>query len=133
MDSRPGDDAGGGERPGLGTHTDERGVIRDLLGRIDGVTEITTAKGAVRGNHVHERTAQWTYVVSGRMRVAAQPPGGTLCIAEYGPGELFKDEPGIAHAWQAIADCRVLVFTRGPRSGEDYETDTRRLEAPLLP
>jgi quercetin dioxygenase-like cupin family protein len=50
----------------------------------------------------------------------------------YDPGTMVCDEPGVAHAWKAIKDTEVLVFTRGPRSGEDYESDTERLKVPLL-
>jgi dTDP-4-dehydrorhamnose 3,5-epimerase-like enzyme len=112
---------------------DERGVIQDLLGPVDAVTEIFTRKGAVRGNHVHERTTQWTYIVSGKLRiVSSYPPDGFIDDHEHGPGQLYEDVPGVAHAWQALEDTTVLVFTKGPRSGEAYESDTRRLEVPLL-
>jgi uncharacterized RmlC-like cupin family protein len=106
---------------------DERGVIEDLLGRIDAVTMITTHAGAVRGNHVHARTTQWTYVVSGLIRFAWTDDDG-VHTADNGPGVLVTEPAGVPHAWQALADSRVLVFTRGPRSGQAYETDTTRLE-----
>jgi quercetin dioxygenase-like cupin family protein len=120
---------------------DHRGIIQDLLVKpIDAVTEIFTKQGAIRGNHVHEHTTQWGYVVSGRLRVATQVPAQAQGVTDvmavqfnhYGPGEMFCDNPGVAHAWQALEDCTVLVFTKGPRSGENYESDTRRLEGPLL-
>lgn len=109
---------------------DERGVIQDLLATIDCVTEITTKKGAVRGNHIHEKTIQWTYVVSGLLQVATD--NGHVHTREYGPGELIPELPGIPHAWKALEDTKVLVFTRGPRSGQAYESDTVRLGTPLL-
>jgi quercetin dioxygenase-like cupin family protein len=113
-------------------YEDDRGVIQDLLVQpLDSVTEIRTVRGAVRGNHTHQQTVQYTYVVSGRLRVATSD-GGPTELAEYGPGEMFCDAPGVAHAWQALADTTVLVFTRGPRSGEAYESDTQRLAVPIL-
>ena len=48
------------------------------------------------------------------------------------PGEVVTHKPGEPHAWEAIRDTECLVFTRGPRSGEDYEADTYRLDEPLL-
>lgn len=132
---------------------DERGVIQDLLGPIDAVTEIVTKAGAVRGNHVHQQTTQWTYVISGRLLVASTHVWGqpgecpecgsvmahactgirpTPALETFGPGEMACEEPGIAHAWRALEDTQVLVFTRGPRSGADYESDTERLKVPLL-
>lgn len=112
--------------PALGRHADGRGVITDLLGRIDGVTEIFTVAGAVRGNHVHKLTTQWTYVLSGRMVFAWRGDDG-LHTATHLPGSLVEEPAGVPHAWKAITGCRVLVFTKGPRSGEAYETDTSRL------
>jgi quercetin dioxygenase-like cupin family protein len=112
---------------------DERGVIQDLLGPVDAVTEIVTVKGAIRGNHVHERTIQWVYVVHGRMLFAQEPqPGGSLQRRIAGPGELIEEPAGVPHAWEALETTTVLVLTRGPRSGEAYESDTRRLEVPIL-
>lgn len=114
---------------------DDRGVIQDLLdGPIDGVTEIFTLAGAVRGNHIHQRTTQWTYVVHGLLKVAWVEDDG-IHVKEYGPRSLITEAAGIPHAWQALTDCHVLVITRGPRSGEAYESDTIRLpeNAKLLP
>jgi|SRR5215467_14549857 len=110
---------------------DERGVIQDLFGSLDAVTRITTRAGAVRGNHVHARTIQWTMILSGRMLIATSD-GAETRHREYGPGEIACEQAGVPHAWKALEDTEVLVFTRGPRSGQAYETDTRRLETPLL-
>jgi len=110
---------------------DERGIIQDILGPLDAVTEIFTYKGAIRGNHIHAQTTQWTYVLSGRLMIATLS-AGLRQHREYGPGDMAEEAPGIAHAWKALEDTRVLVFTRGPRSGAAYESDTQRLERPLL-
>jgi len=111
---------------------DERGVIQDILaGPVDQVTEIFTRKGSVRGNHIHLETTQWTYIAYGSLRVAWVEDDG-VHQKVYGPGSLITEAAGIPHAWKAEQDTMVLVFTRGPRSGEAYETDTRRLERPIL-
>jgi quercetin dioxygenase-like cupin family protein len=115
---------------------DDRGVIQDLLNdSVDAITYIFTRRGAVRGNHVHSETTQWTYVIDGRMLIASRRPDGTAETSEHGPGELIRDEPGVAHAWKALADTEVLVFTQGPRSGANYEDDVQRLapEDRLIP
>lgn len=107
---------------------DERGVIQDLLGPVDAVTEIFTRQGAVRGNHIHQRTTQWTYIVDGLLEIAwISPDGDGVQVVQRGSGCLVEEPPGIAHAWKALLDTKVLVFTRGPRSGEAYESDTVRL------
>lgn len=109
-------------------YEDFRGVIQDLLGPVDSVTRIDTVAGAVRGNHVHDHTTQWVYILSGSLLVATDTLSAEGVNHRYhGPGELVKEEPGLPHAWRAMDDTTVLVFTKGPRSGADYESDTRRL------
>jgi quercetin dioxygenase-like cupin family protein len=121
---------------GASRFEDDRGVIQDILGPVDAVTHIFTRQGAVRGNHVHYQTTQWTLVISGQLLIVTDPdkadrPGGYQ-HAVYGPGDMACEEAGVPHAWKALKDTQVLVFTKGPRSGTDYEKDTVRLETPLL-
>lgn len=118
--------------PELGEFTDERGTIKDLLvGPIDGVTQIFTRAGSVRGNHVHEKTIQWVYVVYGVMKFATYEDG-QVSLKVHGAHSLIEEKAGVPHAWKAMTDCLVLVVTRGPRTAEDYEKDTARLTIPLL-
>lgn len=117
--------------PDLGRHEDARGHIQDLLGPVDAVTEIYTKAGSVRGNHIHQHTTQYTYVCWGDLRAAWIEDDG-VHEKTYGPGSLITEQAGIPHAWKAETDCVCLVFTRGPRSGEAYETDTTRLAVPIL-
>jgi quercetin dioxygenase-like cupin family protein len=108
-------------------HTDDRGDITDLAGRVDAVTVVRTKKGAVRGNHLHNQTEQWTYVASGRLFVT---DGNRE--EEVGPGGVVYDRPGSPHAWRALEDTVCVVFVKGPRAGNNYEADTTRLEIPLI-
>lgn len=110
---------------------DSRGVIQDLLGPVDSVTQIYTRKGAVRGNHVHMETVQWTFIVWGELLVAWQEDDG-VHEKTYGPGDLVTEHARVPHAWKAVTDTLVLVFTKGPRSGDGYESDTIRLGVPIL-
>lgn len=123
---------------------DDRGQIRDLLrdSKIDSITYIFTKKGAVRGNHYHSKTSQWTFVMLGRLRVvtkevmshrvASRRPSdmtaGVQHSAEAPAGTFFLTPPNEAHAWEALEDTAVLVFTQGPRSGVNYESDTTHLD-----
>lgn len=112
---------------------DHRGLIEDILaGPIDCVTRIFTREGKVRGNHIHHATTQWTYVVEGSLLVVSRMADGRILHGRHGPGEMCVEKPGEAHAWKALTDTTVLVFTRGPRSGAGYESDTERLTKPLL-
>jgi dTDP-4-dehydrorhamnose 3,5-epimerase-like enzyme len=111
---------------------DARGTITDLLGPVDAVTAIFTRKGAIRGNHVHHATTQWTFVVSGMLFMLVRKEDGNIATRIAQPRELVCEPAGLAHAWRALEDSWVLVFTEGPRSGKAYESDTERLAEPLL-
>lgn len=115
---------------------DVRGLIIDLTPKyiqpgIDAITLITSKRGAIRGNHYHKETHQWTYIVKGRTRVV-HLIGEQFIDATYEAGELIYHAPGTSHAFEAVEDTEWLVFTKGPRAGEDYEKDTFRLEIPLI-
>jgi quercetin dioxygenase-like cupin family protein len=114
---------------------DERGEIRDLLRdeNLNAVTLIRTRKGAIRGNHFHRATEQYCYMLDGRARWVTRRTGGQREEVVVGPGELYLTPAQSEHAMIAEEDCVFLVFTRGPRSGAGYETDTYRLDSPLLP
>jgi quercetin dioxygenase-like cupin family protein len=119
----------------LAQFSDSRGTIRDLLvgEQFDSVTLIRSKVGAVRGNHYHAETVQWTYVVSGRLRVVTQVGDSPPVDGIVSDGELMVSPAGECHAWLALEDTEVLVFTRGPRSGANYESDTVRLTERLIP
>ena len=112
---------------------DQRGEISDLIENenINAITRITIKKGAVRGNHYHKETWQWNYVVSGKMKLVTRMPDGERREIILCPGDLAVTEPYEHHALVGMEDCDVLVFTKGPRGGKEYETDTFRLEKPL--
>jgi quercetin dioxygenase-like cupin family protein len=93
---------------------------------VDSVTRIFTARNAVRGNHIHHQTTQWTYVVAGRLLFFN---GQEVFYAM--PDSIVETTPGKVHAWKAIEDTVCLAFARGPR-GVDYESDTERLGEPLI-
>ena len=109
---------------------DERGVISDILQHtpVDSVTIITSAKGAMRGNHYHKESVQYTYVLSGRIQARTQNPGEKVEVQELTAGDLLESPPLERHALLALDDSMLLVVTRGPRGGQNYEADTFRVE-----
>jgi dTDP-4-dehydrorhamnose 3,5-epimerase-like enzyme len=115
--------------------TDARGAITDLLTKtvIDAVTLIESNAGTVRGNHYHKDTEQWLYLLSGMLEIAWQEHATEVKSGSYMyPGEMMHSPPGEAHAVKALKDSVFVVMTRGPRNGADYESDTFRLNTPLL-
>lgn len=113
---------------------DRRGTITDILDGVpqNSVTIITSKKGAVRGNHVHKRTVQWTYLLSGRVRYVSRKGNGKVKSAVMRPGDLAESPAGEAHTIVTLADCAFLAISRGPRHGKSYESDTFRLTEPLV-
>jgi quercetin dioxygenase-like cupin family protein len=114
-------------------NADERGSITDILQKeeIEYVTVITSVRGVERGHHYHKRTMQWVYLMEGRMKLLTQLPGEPVVAAILEKGDLAVTFPMERHAMIALEDSVFLVFTRGPRGGENYESDTYRLERPL--
>lgn len=114
-------------------HRDWRGAITDIIaGRsVDAVTILTCAKGAVRGNHFHKQTIQYTYVVSGKMKYLTQPAGGRVRSKVLTAGWLVESPAGENHTFVALADSVILSLSSGPRRGFDFEKDTYRLERRL--
>lgn len=115
-------------------HTDSRGSITDLISddEVNAVTLITFTKGAVRANHYHERTIQWNYVLSGEILLATQFPGSEKREQVLKKGDFAVTRENERHALQGLTDAEVLILTKGPRAGTQYEKDTFRLDVPLI-
>jgi quercetin dioxygenase-like cupin family protein len=96
------------------------------------LTIITSRKGTVRGNHYHKATTQYTYIVKGTCRYYSQKPGGPVEQAIVRKGDFLVSPPLESHAVEALEDVVLLAFCQGPRAGSQYETDTFRLEEPLV-
>ena len=112
---------------------DDRGEITDILIKevIEYVTLITSVKGAVRGNHYHKETFQYIFMRSGRINVLTQEPGSEVISVIIEKGDLVENPPMEVHSMIALEDSDFMVFTRGPRGGMNYESDTYRLTEPL--
>ena len=113
--------------------SDDRGEIVDLLEneQINAVTLVTFSKGAIRGNHYHKFTTQWNYLLSGRVKLMSQDPDGPVVETIMRPGDFVVTEPNVRHALVGLEESSLMVFTKGPRGGKEYETDTFRLQNPL--
>jgi len=113
---------------------DDRGTITDIFknGAKDHVTVIFSKKGAVRGNHYHEVSTQYTYVVSGQLTMLSRKVGEAKIEKHVlKAGDIMTHGPNEAHTLIADEDTIFLAFADGLRGGEDYEKDTYRLEVPL--
>jgi dTDP-4-dehydrorhamnose 3,5-epimerase-like enzyme len=118
---------------GLGAFVDVRGTITDIFykANMNHGCVITNQPGAVRGNHYHKFTTQYTYIVSGTLTYYSKsietekPAHAFVAVA----GDMIVSEPFEIHAMKSGADgCTFIAFAEGPRGGEDYESDTYRVD-----
>jgi quercetin dioxygenase-like cupin family protein len=114
-------------------YKDNRGIISDLIEkeRINTVTYITFNKNKVRGNHYHKKTTQWNYVISGKLIFICRVNGKIKKIIGK-KKDLVKIETKEHHAIKALNYSEILVLTKGPRGGKEYESDTFRLKKNLI-
>ena len=112
---------------------DRRGTITDVLDgtRVECVTLVTSKKGAVRGNHYHKKTTQYTYVLEGRFRLFTQRVGRPVQSRVVKAGELVVTPPLERHAFVALEDSLLIACAHGPRAGRSSESDTYRLDVPI--
>ncbi len=115
------------------SYHDERGKITDLIENesINAVTVITFQKGAVRANHYHRETSQWNYVMSGMIKLITRMAGEGRVETILRKGDFALTVPEEHHALVGLEDSELLVLTRGPRGGKEYESDTYRCAEPL--
>lgn len=117
-------------------YSDKRGQIIDILQdeKINSTTIITfKKKGVVRGNHFHKKTIQWNYVLDGEVMYYSQVPGKKLDKIKISAGDLTVSYSLQKHAFKSLKKSRILVLTKGPRAGKNYEIDTYRLnDKPLV-
>jgi quercetin dioxygenase-like cupin family protein len=112
---------------------DERGQILDILENepIEHATLISSKKGAIRGNHYHKESVQYTFVLKGSLKLFTQMPDEEVKTTVIKTGDLLLTPPMEKHTLVALEDSEFLILTRGPRGGSGYENDTFRLEKNL--
>ena len=113
---------------------DERGYIIDLITdkSIDAITLISFEKDAIRANHYHKETTQWNYVIEGKILLATKLEGGEVKKIILEKGSFVETPPLEQHALKGLEKSKILIFTKGPRAGMNYESDTFRVNPPLI-
>lgn len=122
------------QEDGLGQHTDDRGTIADIFykANMNHGCLISNAPGAVRANHYHKLTTQYTFIVAGTTEYYSKPVDSDKPaeMFEAKGGDFIISAPNEIHALRAGPNgCVFMAFAEGPRGGEDYESDTYRVES----
>lgn len=109
---------------------DERGIIADLLNEpINHIGLITTEKNAIRANHYHKLSTQYSYILQGKFEVLIahfnQPNNIKKLIVNV--GELITIPPKVIHQFKAIDRSIMIDMISESRAGSGYEEDTVRV------
>jgi dTDP-4-dehydrorhamnose 3,5-epimerase-like enzyme len=114
-------------------YKDKRGVISDLIEKekISSITYISFYKNKIRANHYHKKTIQWNYVISGKVLFVSKINNKIKKIVGK-KNDLIKIEAREHHAIKSLKYSEILVFTKGPRGGKEFESDTYRLKDNLI-
>lgn len=105
-------------------YQDFRGEITDLITEhINSIAQITFTKDSIRGNHVHEQTTQWVFVIYGKIEGITKV-NDKIITQIFNKGDFLVSYPGEPHAFRALEPSEILTFTAGPRAGRDFDSDT---------
>lgn len=109
---------------------DARGSITDLLNcKLGHVGLITSKKGSVRGCHMHKKSKQFTFVLSGRFRVdLAKKPGVRARRVILAKNTMIAIDPWVIHRFQALAAGVLVDMISTSRRDNLYEKDVFRFQ-----
>jgi len=111
---------------------DRRGAIFDILDEtIRHVGIIDSRPGSSRGNHYHKKATQWTYVISGKIRIYlrdAKDGKAKVKVVQLNEGEIIKLPPYTIHTIETVKKSKMLILTDVPRINNGYEYDTFRVK-----
>ena len=120
--------------PPLELHTDERGSIVDIFynGDIDHIAVIDSEPNVVRGNHYHKYSTQHMLMTKGYLDYWYKPLGSEepAKVVRAHAGMLVSTPPNEIHALVIGPEGnQFIVFSQGTRGGQDYESDTFRVDS----
>lgn len=113
--------------------SDGRGSIVDVFYKknINHVNIVESKPLVVRGNHTHRLTVQHVLILDGSLTYWYQEKDNLKpSFIELNKGDLVTSPPGEIHAMKiGPSGCTFMAFSEGPRGGEDYESDTFRVNS----
>ena len=119
---------------------DKRGKIIDVF--VNSPKEhcliVTFKKGAVRGNHYHKKSVQFSFLLSGELDFyfakIDKKSGNIKKIKKKNIKKhtFITHPPYEAHAFKSKKNSVLIAFSCGVRGGNKYEKDTFRLKNKLV-
>jgi dTDP-4-dehydrorhamnose 3,5-epimerase-like enzyme len=120
--------------PNKAVFHDSRGVIADVFynAKIDHVAYITSLPGSIRGNHYHKHSIQHILITMGSLEYWYANKDN-LNDSKYTvavTGDLITSSASEVHALRILGEgCSFVAFSEGKRGGQDYESDTFRVDS----
>tara|TARA_B100001029_G_C15040435_1_gene443219 strand:+ start:785 stop:1174 length:390 start_codon:yes stop_codon:yes gene_type:complete len=119
---------------------DKRGIIIDIFTNQpkDHCTLVTFNKSAIRGNHFHKKSTQYSFIITGKLKMLTAKVNksgqliGKIKHEIVIANTLIEHKPFTAHTFKAIKKSSMLAFVNGKRGGKNYEKDTFRLKNKLI-
>ncbi len=119
---------------------DKRGYILDVFVNDpkDHCTVVSFNKNAIRGNHFHKKSKQYSFILDGKLLMYTAKVDKKGLIKRklnrkiVKKNDLISHKPFEAHAFKAITKSTMLAFADGLRGGKNYEKDTFRLDKKLI-
>ncbi len=115
---------------------DKRGKIFDVVeDPISHIGFITFKKGAVRGNHYHKKSTQFTYVIDGKIELFTQDirkPKSPIIKTVMTAGHFAEIPPHVIHTYRAVTPSSMIDCTSATRKAQGYEKDTMRVDPLVL-
>jgi mannose-6-phosphate isomerase len=69
---------------------------------------LRVAAGQKLSVQMHERKDETSYLLSGRALVTQGPSAEALQTREIGPGDTWRNQPGVVHTIEALEDSVVI-------------------------
>ena len=119
---------------------DKRGKIIDVFVNSpkDHCSIVTFKKGAIRGNHFHKKSTQFSFILSGELEfyfANVDKRSGRLKKIKkkiVTKNTFITHKPYQAHAFRSKINSVIIAFSCGLRGGNNYEKDTFRLKNKLI-
>ena len=107
-------------------YSDTRGAIADLVNeKLHHVGLINTNTGKIRGNHYHNKSIQYSYILSGKFEVLVANIDDLKKVEKMilNYGEIIIIQPKIVHSFKAIENSIMIDMTSESRASDGYESD----------
>lgn len=106
--------------------SDERGSLLQLFHNESfQINVLKSKKGVIRGNHFHEKTTEYFYVLSGSVEISYEN-GKDFGKQTFESGSLFRVDPMTSHSLFFLDDCEMIAFYDKPIEDELGQKDIFR-------